>query len=168
MSYQKMLNQLEHQRLHGVEMSGYADVDGRVKAIVCECGLYRRDQPPGVYVCGCGRNLNASLVRLMCGACSDKIVGGRSSYASYRACDKCSYRLSEELALRVWVIECADINVTMDEAGYLWHSMPATGSSRRAALTKLMGSALIALNEMGKIQYRASAESIVSSVTPEA
>ncbi len=96
MNYQEMKSALEHQRIHGVDLSEYVNEDGRVEALVCECGLYRRDKPPGVYVCGCGRNLIYGHKRLMCHGCSEKIINGRSSYASFVACRDCQYRASAD------------------------------------------------------------------------
>jgi hypothetical protein len=57
---------------------------------------------------------------------------------------------SEELALRVWIIECADVMISPDEARRRWDAMP-TGSSRRIELTHLMGCALIALEDMNLV-----------------
>lgn len=89
--WREMSQQYEMQKLLGVDMNQYANADGRIEARVCDCGLYRRDFPPGTYVCGCGRALhsNTSQKRLMCHSCSAKIIDGRSSYASYYACSLC-------------------------------------------------------------------------------
>src|SRR5688572_23042066 len=91
MDYTEMMARLAHQRVAGVDMTPYAGSDGRIVARVCVCGFFRRDFPPGVYVCGCSRLLHsdASQERLMCSSCSEKIVAGRSSYATYIACEDC-------------------------------------------------------------------------------
>lgn len=89
MTYEEMTAALKYQRIHGVDLSEYANTDGYVDALVCDCGLYRRDQPPGTYVCGCGLELYKSQTKTVCQACSAQIFKGRSSYASYRICDQC-------------------------------------------------------------------------------
>lgn len=59
--------------------------------------------------------------------------------------------LSEELGRRMWVIECADMMITPEEAERRWYAMPNVGSGRRAELTHIAGCALIALTDMGRI-----------------
>ncbi len=90
-SYQTMQRQLEHQNEHGVDMSKYADAEGRIEAVVCDCGRYRRDWPPGTYVCACHRTKFdvSQQKRLMCATCSAQIIAARSSWATFEACHGC-------------------------------------------------------------------------------
>lgn len=90
-SYQEMMDLLERQRIFGVDQSQWADAEGRVYANVCNCGRYRRDRPPATYKCACDRYLwGADMTRKrMCVECSRKILEGRSSYATYWACENC-------------------------------------------------------------------------------
>ncbi|MFH1741139.1 MAG: hypothetical protein ABIH23_19225 [bacterium] len=61
--------------------------------------------------------------------------------------------LSEKVALDVWKIECADVLIPGDEAEKRWRGMPTSGSGRRVELTHICGCALIAMKEMGLVEY---------------
>ena len=89
--YERLKVLSDHQRINGVDLGGYRLADGCVEALVCNCGLFRRDKPPGAYLCRCGRYLWSpdATRKIMCPSCSQRIIEGRSSWASYTACDAC-------------------------------------------------------------------------------
>ena len=74
--------------------------------------------------------------------------------------------LTEEVARRVWIIECADVLIPKDEAIRRFEAMPDQGSNRKIQIRWTVGCALIALQDMGKIQYAPSATSTVCSTSP--
>lgn len=90
-SFKELERLYEYQKVHGVDMSRYANAEGRVEALVCGCGRFRRDFPPETYVCVCGLTKFDPKQKkvLMCRECSKKIIEGRSSFATYAACPAC-------------------------------------------------------------------------------
>jgi hypothetical protein len=61
--------------------------------------------------------------------------------------------LTEEIALAVWKIECADMMIPAEDAERKWNALNRFGSSHRVVVTHTVGCALIALKDRGLIQY---------------
>ncbi len=58
-------------------------------------------------------------------------------------------KLRDEIALRIWKIECADMMIRPEEAEVLWRKLSTTGSSQRVNISYMAGCAIIALEDMG-------------------
>ena len=62
--------------------------------------------------------------------------------------------LTDDIALRVWCIECADMMIPKDEALRRWEAMPSVNAgNHRTTLLWTVGCALIALKDRGLIAY---------------
>ncbi len=74
------------------DISKHLDENGLMSAIVCPCGLYRRDIPPETSQCICWSHLWLHPRITMCANCTAVMLYGQSSYASYIACSGCRSR----------------------------------------------------------------------------